>query len=297
MRYPLSVLPLFALVLGCGVGTEPLVCGEGELLDGEQCVPEACGTGTWGDLDTDGDTLYVDAASDPGGDGSKAHPFTRIQDGLDAQQERAMVAVAAGTYVENLQMTSDHSGVHLAGRCRELVTVDASQGSEESWEQGCGVYLEKTVLVSGWTVSDLTVIGAPWVGIYQHEGELTLDRIDAVGCGRRGIAVEYGSLEASDCRVRDNLEIGMYLSSGSFVLERMEILDTQPDGDGDLGHGLHLRNSSVELVDSLLEGNHDVGVLLESTDGVLQGVEILDTRSGQDEFGAGLVAQDQSFLV
>ncbi|MDP6935685.1 MAG: hypothetical protein QGG40_22385, partial [Myxococcota bacterium] len=104
---------LLALLLACGTDdTTPLAspCVEGELLDDEQCVPEACGTGTWGDLDTDSDTIYVDASADAGGDGSRDRPFTVIQEGLDAQDDKAMVAVAAGTYLENLQMTTSHAG-------------------------------------------------------------------------------------------------------------------------------------------------------------------------------------------
>ena len=120
---------LLALLLSaCGTDT-PLTCAEGELLDGEQCVPDACGTGTWGDLETGGDTLYVDASAEDGGDGSMESPFTVIQEGLDAQGRKGMVAVAAGTYVENLKVHGDHSGMHLAGRCMELVTIDASEGS------------------------------------------------------------------------------------------------------------------------------------------------------------------------
>ena len=124
---------LALLLVACG---EPpptfLTCAEGELLDGDACVPEACGTGTWGNLETDDDTVYVDGSAEAGGDGSMDRPFTVIQEGLDAQEERAMVAVAAGTYVENLTMDSEHSGVHLAGRCRELVTIDGSEGTRRT---------------------------------------------------------------------------------------------------------------------------------------------------------------------
>ncbi|MDP6931928.1 MAG: hypothetical protein QGG40_03390 [Myxococcota bacterium] len=78
-------LLLALLLTACGTDPEPLTCAEGELLDGDACVPEACGTGTWGDLETDGDTIYVDASAEDGGDGSMDRPFTVIQEGLDTQ--------------------------------------------------------------------------------------------------------------------------------------------------------------------------------------------------------------------
>jgi hypothetical protein len=41
-------LLLALLITACNTDPEPVTCAEGELLDGDTCVPEACGTGTWG---------------------------------------------------------------------------------------------------------------------------------------------------------------------------------------------------------------------------------------------------------
>ena len=114
LQYTPSV-PLFLSLLlsACGTDPEPVSCVQGELLDGDACVPEICGTGTWGELETGSDTIYVDGSAESGGDGSKDRPFTVIQEGLDVQGTDGMVAVAAGTYVENLYMDSAHSGVLL----------------------------------------------------------------------------------------------------------------------------------------------------------------------------------------
>ena len=103
-----------------------------EFLDDypDGCVPQECGLGRWGNLEVDGNTVFVDVQAEEGGDGSEQAPFTSIQDGLDAVGKAGggMVAVAAGTYVENLLLSQDHNGVHLAGRCRELVVTDGSGG-------------------------------------------------------------------------------------------------------------------------------------------------------------------------
>ncbi|MDP6935736.1 MAG: hypothetical protein QGG40_22640, partial [Myxococcota bacterium] len=185
------------------------------------------GTGTWGDLETDGDTIYVDASAEDGGDGSKDSPFTVIQEGLDAQGKNGMVAVAAGTYVENLQINSDHTGVHLAGRCRELVVVDGSEGDEEDYTEGCGIYLYGPGITDSWTVSGVTTSWAPWVGILQYRGTLSLDRVESSENEVRGINTEYGTLVANDCIVQGNHEIGVFVCDSSASLQDVQVLDTR----------------------------------------------------------------------
>ena len=100
------MLTLF--LLACAGPTRPVVgptespCAAGETLDGETCAPDACGTGAWGSLPVDTDTVFVDASAPDGGDGTEASPFRLLQDAVDVAGERggALVAMAAGTYLE-----------------------------------------------------------------------------------------------------------------------------------------------------------------------------------------------------
>ncbi|MDP6935529.1 MAG: right-handed parallel beta-helix repeat-containing protein, partial [Myxococcota bacterium] len=261
-----------------------------------ECVPEACGTGTWGDLQTDGDTIYVDASAEAGGDGSKDRPFTVIQEGLDAQGEDGMVAVAAGTYVENLQMNSDHSGVHLAGRCMELVTIDGSEGDEENWETGSGIYLNGR-LTTTWTVSGVTVTESPWVGIFNEYGALLLARSSVTENRVRGINTEGGSLTATDCVVQGNHGIGVSLFDSTVTLEGVQVLDTQPDASGWSGRGIAVQYGSLAATACLLQGNHDVGLFVYGSSATLQDVQIVETRPGSNgQIGVGVAIQDHSTL-
>ena len=84
------VLHLLWACSGGGLDTG-VTCADGELLDGAQCVPEACGTGTWGDLEAD---VWVDGDAEEGGDGSQEAPFRTLAEAL---AEDTRVGVAAGT--------------------------------------------------------------------------------------------------------------------------------------------------------------------------------------------------------
>lgn len=58
--------------------------------------------------------IYVDASNvaDPSEDGSIAHPFDKIQEGIGAASPGDTVQVAPGTYVENVVLPS---GIDLLG--------------------------------------------------------------------------------------------------------------------------------------------------------------------------------------
>jgi len=163
--------------------TEP-GCDTGYLDDDGECVPAACGTGTWGNLEVDESTVYVDIAAAEGGDGSEAAPFTSIQAGLDAagDADGGMVAVAAGTYPEMLELGRGHDGVHLAGRCKELVIIDASVEDEST--PGLSIL----AMGSEVEVSGVTVSGSRYAGVLVGSGTTTMRDSTVAGCEYFGIA-------------------------------------------------------------------------------------------------------------
>ncbi|MDP6932910.1 MAG: right-handed parallel beta-helix repeat-containing protein, partial [Myxococcota bacterium] len=278
---------------------DPLTCAEGELLDGESCVPEECGTGTWGDLQTDQDTLYVDGSAQTGGDGSQQSPFTVIQDALDAQGKDGMVAVAAGTYVENLQLTSEHTRVHLAGRCSELVTVDGSEGSGDDWADGIGLVVERTGLSAMWTVSGLTLTGAPSAGVGMNDGMLTLDRVSVVDNDHYGLEIYFGTVEATDCEVTGNGLVGVFESDASVTLQGVRITDTRPDSGGELGRAISVQEgATLQATECILQDNRQVAVYVGDASADLVDVQVLDTWPMEDGTGGeGITVVSDSTLL
>ncbi len=204
-------LPL-ALLLACDGGetrsTDEPRCTTGYLDDGGTCVPEACGTGSWGNLEMDEATVYVSAGAE-GGDGTPHAPYGSIQLGLDAAGAASggLVAVAAGTYPEALTLGSQHAGVHLAGRCRELVVVDASTAHLGVPGLAIGVGTAAA------EVSGLTVRGSTDEGVDVQGGVVTLRRLRVeengwTGVRARPIGVQTITLEVVDCLLTDNHVFG-----------------------------------------------------------------------------------------
>lgn len=85
-----------------------------------------CGDGEYGDIPVESDTVFVNAAtgSDVTGDGTIAKPYATIQMGVYKANAGAIVAVAAGSYTENVVLTG--KPVRLWGRCPAWVEIDGS---------------------------------------------------------------------------------------------------------------------------------------------------------------------------
>jgi len=266
-------------------------CDTGYHDDDGECVPAACGTGTWGDLAVDESTVYVDIAAAAGGDGSEAAPFTSIQAGLDAAADAGagMVAVAAGTYPETLELDRSHDGVHLAGRCRELVVVDASVGD------GSTPGIDVDAKSSEVEVTGVTVSGSQFVGVLVGSGTMTI-RDSAVleseyfGVGAYQARSYSTTLTMEACEIRGNAAVGVAAthSGTSANLRETRIEDTQPDESGDFGYGIHVsEGASLDAEACEVVGNTGSGVLAsgEGTSVTLRETSIEDTQT--DSNGAG----------
>ena len=73
-------------------------------------------------------TVYVYAAAPDGGNGSKEHPFNRIQDAIDAAAEGATIYVWEGVYYENVDVEKT---VSLIGNGSESTTINGISGNDD----------------------------------------------------------------------------------------------------------------------------------------------------------------------
>ncbi len=298
--------------LGCGEkqqGTgdtgEVQTCAEGWLADRGACVPEACGVGTWGELPMDGSTIHVDIDAPEGGDGSAEAPLRSIQPALDLAGSRggALVAVAAGTYAETVVMDSDHAGVHLAGRCRELVTLDASGGGADTPGIDIGVGYGEA------EVSGLAVVGSSWVGVLATSGRLRLLDLSVEGSGDAGIATYQGSgsapssLEADSCELKGNTGRGVvaFGAGTAVVLVDTTVRETRTDESGAFGYGIQVYGGATLSCEGCdLTDNSTIGIVASDLD---TAVALADTRvqgtltDGSGDDGYGIQVQDGATLT
>ncbi|MDP6935347.1 MAG: right-handed parallel beta-helix repeat-containing protein, partial [Myxococcota bacterium] len=146
----------------------------------------------------------------------------------------------------------------------------------------------------------MTVTGAPWVGIVQMAGSLTLDRVFAHENQKRGIHVQAnGSLVATDCIVQGNLDVGVYISGSTATLDGIQVLDTQPDEDGEGGSGIRAQSgATLVATNCLVQGNHYLGLFVSASTATLEGSQILETQPHENgEYGYGIFAYENSSLT
>jgi hypothetical protein len=85
-------------------------------------VEADAGRGSWGDLPLEAGALFVDQAYLGGdGDGSQAKPWPTISEATANAPPNALVAIAAGAYVESVVVSG--KTLRLSGRCPALVSI------------------------------------------------------------------------------------------------------------------------------------------------------------------------------
>ncbi len=283
---------------------EPRACAEGYHADGDACMPEACGVGTWGDLPVDEASIYVDASADEGGDGSEGAPLRAIQPALDLAAERGggLVAVAAGTYPEKPELHYQHAGIRLAGRCRDLVVIDAS--GEPSGQSG--IFLDTRY--GSAEISGISVVGASMTGIGLGTGNVRLVDVRVADSSDLGIEVYRGlppavaQLTLEGCVIERNRVAGLVASDPGTTLTVREtvVRDSRPGEQGRYGYGVLAYNGAAVLFErSELLGNTNAGVAAVDPGTTISMVDsvVEHTRVGGDGlFGIGVYVEADAEL-
>jgi hypothetical protein len=271
----------------------------------------ACGSGKWGDIPIDGTTVYVDASYVAGdGDGSASKPFPTIGQAVVAAPAGALVAIAAGSYNEDVDI---NKMLRLWGVCPERVEI-VGLGSNTTCPPATvcvktgadGTEFHTLALVG--PVSGFTLSGAQ---------NVSLDRVWIHDNDNGGIDAESvlgpTSLTLTESLLEHNVGIGIYVMGADVSVANTVVRDTAPgDTSRQLnGRGIDFENvcwlgadgmvaacdpnapAHGQVTRSVFERNHDVGILAMTSEVTVAGTVVRDTLPtlNQAPGGAGIMAQ------
>ena len=223
-----------------------------------------CGNAPWGNIPVDATTQYVDA-SYPGAisDGTAGKPWKTIAAAVGAAASGALVAVAAGSYHENVVIQG--KAARLWGRCPNLVEIVASGG------------------LAGAAIG---ITGAATAGTETHQLALTGDAQGVALSATKGIALERmwihdtsqdGLVASGDFALRASLvershTTGLQLTGGHATVDTTVFRDVQSrSSDGLFGVGIGvLSGATLALTSSVFDRCHGAGLVVIGSDAVAE---------------------------
>jgi hypothetical protein len=287
------------------VGCEPVlpleVCAPGLMaVPGDSvCRPVMeCGSGKWGDIPVDANTQHVDGSFAGVSDGSAAAPWTSISAAVSATQPGGLIAVAAGSYVENVVVSG--KAVRIHGVCPQLVELVGSAQDPI----GCApAALCFAGGADGSEVRGLAISGQAFGLSLSGSQQVVWEQLWIHDTGWRGVLI-VGEAGPTSVSLRDSLvesctEIGIFVAGSELSIERSVVRDTLPDALGDAGRGISVQpdafgggSALVTLSNSLLERNRELAVFMQAAEFDLDATVIRDTfPDAQGNLGRGVGIQ------
>lgn len=275
-------------------GCDPILpdgCAPGSMaLPGEtscRAIAE-CGDGAYGAAPIDSTTQHVDQAyAGMDSDGSARRPWRTIQAGVTAAPAGAVVAVAAGTYAEDVLIAQ--TPVRIWGRCPSMVHI-----------QGLGAnYGTITIEHAGGTEVRGIAVSGPTEGIdVVGEGTITLDQLWVHDTGLSGV-LNDGVLGAGRVVLQRSLveratRFATYAYGSTLEIVDSELRDTQPDPvERTFGRAVEVdeidtgQRAQGIVRGTVMSNNHDISVYVSGADIFVERSVVRDTRPRQVEQGRG----------
>jgi hypothetical protein len=284
---------------GCVAIAPDAPCGDGMMAVLGETVCRAvaeCGQGTWGTIGTDSNTQFVDANYTGGGnDGSQNAPWVSIQAAVDAAADGAVVAIAAGTYVGNLDING--KAVRLWGRCPDMVDVVGTsqlgifiRGAADGAELRGFAVRNDGIAIFIAAVQDV-VFHEMWIHDVGSRA-LQLDTID----GPASVTVRHSLIERAS-------DVAVISFGGDVVLEASEVRDTRPKPDDDkFGRALAVQvdpdsglRASALVTSTIVRNNRDVAIWASAASLTIENSWLVDTQprqsDGRNGVGIGSTAE------
>ncbi|XXY53625.1 right-handed parallel beta-helix repeat-containing protein [Sorangium sp. So ce269] len=286
----------------CGAGFEPgdracapvlppAACPAGTMaVPGETACREVapCGDGTWGDIPVDAETQFVDGAyAGSDSDGTAMRPWPTIGEGLGAAAPGGLVAIAAGTYPEEVRVDRP---VRLRGRCPALVEI-----------AGAGAETVAAVLVgAGADAAEIRGVAVRSAGqgiaVTGARG-VVVDEVWVAGAGAQGVRA-YNEQGPAQLTVRGSLiegarSVGVHSAGAELVVESSVVRGTSESGGPGAGanRGAGGAPASLTLRASVVEQSRGAGVHVIAAEAIIEESVIRDSVAvDADAAGMGVFA-------
>jgi hypothetical protein len=241
------------------------------------------------------DAAYTGVESD----GSESRPWKTIGAAVAAAASNAIVAVARGSYVEDVAVSG--KPVKLWGVCPdevELVGTGVEDGA-----------LFIGAFASGSEVHGLAMRGAGLAVVHSGSEAVIFDRVWVHDAAWVGIYSD-GQLGPTSFVMRGSLvesnhEYGVLVIDGEALVETSSVRNTLPGINNTFGRGIEATltctaagcdpttRSRATIQSSLIEGNHEVGVSISASDATMEGIVVRGTlpQASDQRLGRGINAQ------
>jgi hypothetical protein len=161
--------------------------------------------------------LFVDAGAPAGGDGSQATPFATIGAAIQAASDGELIAVAAGSYVEDLVV--EGKSIEIVGRCPAMVEVVGEVAA-----------LQIKPGASGSRVARVALTGDGYGAVLSGAEDVRLEQLWVHDLAGRGVDIEdplgQTSATLADSLIEGNTEHGLYLAGADVVVQRSHVRRT-----------------------------------------------------------------------
>lgn len=292
---------------GCEPVLPPAPCPAGLMaVPGEsECRPVmACGQGRWGDIPVDAATVHVDGSyTGLDSDGSVDKPFTTIGAAVTSAPRGSLVAIAAGTYRENVVLAG--KPLRLWGVCPERVAIVASA-------VGVSCPAAALCIASGADGAEIHGVALTGAGIgiaVSGSQALWIERVWVHDNALFGLDAESAlgptALSVMGSLFEDNHEVGLFVMGAEATVEATVVRETWPRAsDQESGRGVSFQvecalgpNGSVACDPSaparatvhgaLVEQNHEGGLVVAGSEATVEATVVRGTLPRASDQGGG----------
>ncbi|RLB65496.1 MAG: hypothetical protein DRI90_01900 [Deltaproteobacteria bacterium] len=280
-------------------GCDPILpaepCASGEIAvpgDTECRLLAPCGSEPWAGIPVESNTQHVDGSyGNSDSDGTAERPWRALQPAIGAAEADAIVAIAAGSYPEDV-MIHDKS-VRLWGRCPELVELT-----------GDLLWAVDIQDASGSEIHQLALTG-PAMGLFLEDSvDVLIDRVWIHDTADAAVVLSQAntpcSLRIQDSLVEGAASVGVVMMGGELTVTHSVVRGSLPDlflpGRGiDIQPSLAGDLATLRVVGSVVADNHEVGIAVFGSELTLTDSVVQDTQPREEDDGFGVGIQLQAF--